>query len=169
MGIGASPMLAIAGAEGGGAWVLNNLLTNGGKFVGFNAAGGAGDLTYQLATKDLKDVNLVSVGANTFFGPLPSAAVGYTFNLSYNSVVGTTELITNPFNVKGLFSIGVGTAGNWGGGVLGAKLGIPTIRIGTVNVPNIFGPTLDMGANAAGNAASDVVTSSVYPPDKKKQ
>ncbi|MBL7691514.1 MAG: hypothetical protein JNM41_07960, partial [Flavipsychrobacter sp.] len=74
---------------------------------------------------------------------------------------------TNPVSTEGITNIGFGTAGNYFGGRLGGFLGVPIIKIGKVSAPNVFGPSLNIGSNAAGNAASDAATNYVYPPENK--
>ena len=150
----ATPFLVQGATSSAGLWLFNNLVTNQGALTKFNLVGGTADLAYQLGTRDIRNVNPVSTGAALLFAPLPTAFLGYSLNLSYNGVQ-KNEWKKNPLSFVGLSNISISTLSFYGLGKAGEWLGVPYIKIGGLNMPNIFGPALGIGANTAGNAAAE--------------
>jgi hypothetical protein len=124
--------------------VLNNLILTSGRYAALNVAGGVGDLTYQVLTKkNIGDVNGASVASNLFLGPVPSAVIGSTLNLSYNGI-RTESWLQMPTTSEWWFNTAAGTFGNYVGGKGADFLGP-------------FNPALGVGANMGGNAISDKI------------
>lgn len=152
----AAPMipfvLAEIGATSGGAWIMENLVLNGGKIAKTNLLSGGADLSYQLFTKKIGEINVASVAANTFLGPLPSAAISYSTNISLDLNV---MQFNNPLTSKGITNILVGTFTNYGVGKVADRIGMPRINAGSITAPVIIRGTGTLGVNIFGNYMGD--------------